>query len=333
MNPNKILFITQFDPGRQIQSAFYTEILVCRYTNKFEKKWKHFRLGWNFDTERMFEHELGQVEWNSYPLIIVHEIFSWNPIPLIKFIRSKNESSHIIYWLRNSLFAEKYGTGLTAKNIDKFLNLQKKYRFNIVTFDTRDCKKYGLIYGPQAMQKLDLNDKQVLDKERTIKWDVFWYGKDKNRISQILKMKKFCDENGLSYNLNVLRQKKRRYSSEIKPFLLQKEMPYIQYLERMAESRAILDIVQEGQGGLDARPIEAIRLHKKLITSYKRIKEYDFYRKENVFILGEDPIEDLKNFIMRPYEEIPCNIIYQYSFKGMLQTVYQTMHWDWSELE
>jgi hypothetical protein len=42
---------------------------------------------------------------------------------------------------------------------------------------------------------------------------------------------------------------------------------------------------------------EALKYEKKIITDNPHVKNYDFYRKENIFIIGEDSENELKNFI------------------------------------
>ena len=72
----------------------------------------------------------------------------------------------------------------------------------------------------------------------------------------------------------------------------------------LSQSNCILDYNQEGQVGLTLRPMEALFLEKKLITNNKDIKNYDFYNPSNIFILGENNIEDIKEFINKPYEKV-----------------------------
>lgn len=96
-------------------------------------------------------------------------------------------------------------------------------------------------------------------------------------------------------------------------------------------SRATLDILQKGQEGIGARPVETLLLRRKLITDYVGIQEYDFYRKENIFILGKDDFQRLPDFLTSPYQEVPEEIVSRYTFEGMLQNVYKTLGWEWKE--
>ena len=64
--------------------------------------------------------------------------------------------------------------------------------------------------------------------------------------------------------------------------------------------------------------MEALFFEKKLITNNKDIKNYDFYNPSNIFILGENNIEDIKEFINKPYEKVEQKIIDYYDFEQWL---------------
>ena len=78
----------------------------------------------------------------------------------------------------------------------------------------------------------------------------------------------------------------------------------------------IFDYLQDDQTGLSLRPFESIFFNKKLITNNSNIKNYDFYRKENIFILNYDDISMLKSFVDSDYLELPKNIIDNYDFQS-----------------
>ena len=44
----------------------------------------------------------------------------------------------------------------------------------------------------------------------------------------------------------------------------------------------------------------------------------DFYCKDNIFIIGKDDINDLAEFINRPYKEVDSEIVDQYDFSSWL---------------
>ena len=64
--------------------------------------------------------------------------------------------------------------------------------------------------------------------------------------------------------------------------------------------------------------MEALFLERKLITNNTDIKNYDFYNHDNIFILGEDNINEIKEFINKPYKKIDQDIIDYYDFDQWL---------------
>ena len=331
MSVDKILFIRQYAPKQKYgKMPLCTQFGACQYQTNIEKLWKHVGLKLNLG-ERIFSTELKDVNLRQYYLIVVAEAFSWNPIPLLKYLRRHNQKAHILYWLRNTLFLERYGTGITSKNIDSFLKLQDELNFRIISFDKGDCKQYGLLYAPQCILNVDWADFDQANYD--LKQDIFWVGKDKGRIEELLYLKKQFEQLGLSCMFRILPQKKKQYSKEVRPLLLDRELPYSQIIKMDLQSKAILDIVVKKQMGLTYRAVEAMRLRKKLITTFKEIQNYDFYRRENIFIIGKDHLEWLPEFLNSPYQDIPSNIVDGYSFQGMIQYIYRKMQRDLTELE
>lgn len=86
------------------------------------------------------------------------------------------------------------------------------------------------------------------------------------------------------------------------------------------ESKCILDSPQDGQLGLTIRVLEALGAKKKLITTNADVKNYDFYRMENIYIY--DGGIDLENtFFKSPYKEIGKDIYKKYSLKSWIETI------------
>lgn len=70
--------------------------------------------------------------------------------------------------------------------------------------------------------------------------------------------------------------------------------------------------------GLTLRPMEALFFGRKLITTNKDIKNYDFYCPENIFILDEQPDEDIRAFLNAPMKKIPFDIVSGYTAERWL---------------
>ena len=69
--------------------------------------------------------------------------------------------------------------------------------------------------------------------------------------------------------------------------------------------------------------MESLSFRKKLITNNPHIKEYNFYRSNNIFILGEDNPEYLKDFLEKEYEDIPFGIIAEYDVNAWINKIFE----------
>lgn len=87
--------------------------------------------------------------------------------------------------------------------------------------------------------------------------------------------------------------------------------------EVFTRSRCILDSPQDGQLGLTIRVFEAFGAKKKLITTNADVKNYDFYREENIYVYdGHVDLESV--FFTKPYVDINEEIYKKYSLRSWL---------------
>ncbi|MCI9016954.1 MAG: hypothetical protein HFJ53_07320 [Clostridia bacterium] len=208
------------------------------------------------------------------------------------FIKSKNKTCKIYFYYWNPIneFNKKY---LKDPNIDE-----------IWTFDPIDAKTYNLKYNPQLYTK----NIKLLDKE--VNNDVIFLGRAKNRTSDILKIKQELEKQNIKTQIYIIENEKQL-------------MEYTDYLKIIDKSKAILDIVNERQNGLTLKCMEAIFFNKKLITNNSLIKEYDFYNKKNIFIIGEDNNEDLKKFIETDILNYDNKILDKYDFTNWIKNFFK----------
>lgn len=61
---------------------------------------------------------------------------------------------------------------------------------------------------------------------------------------------------------------------------------------------------------------------KKLLTNYLDIKNYDFYNKDNIFIIENDDEKKIDIFLKQSYQEISSEIIEQYLVDGWLKNFF-----------
>lgn len=180
----------------------------------------------------------------------------------------------------------------------------------IWTYDKHDSEKYGI-----NLSRCGGYPTSFIGEKREKKYDVIYVGKDKGRAEYILGLKKQFEAMGLTTKFLIMPStrvsKKKGYYS--------KEIPYQEVIKLVTESRAILNIALPNQKGATMRDYESIFNEVKLITTNANIKELEFYKKQNVFILGEDDVSGLNEFIKSPFEKISENIVCKYSLDSFVE--------------
>ncbi len=206
----------------------------------------------------------------------------------IKLMKRKCKSCKIVlyYWNAINEYSKKF---LEDKNIDE-----------VWTFDPNDSEKYKINYNPQFYTN------NINVDSNTIMYDVLFLGRNKSRKELILKLADKLKEKDINFK-NIIIENEKDF------------IPYEEYLQLLAKTKIILDIVEERQSGLTLRCMESLFFSKKLITNNRDIENYDFYNPNNIFILGKDNIDNIKQFIDTPYEPVDEEIVKYYDFEQWLK--------------
>lgn len=230
-----------------------------------------------------------------YETVIIHA--SKITPPVVKFIRRKNPDVRIIVWYWNPVDK--------CVSLDQFSDVDCE----IWSFDEEDCARYGLKYNTQYYFN------NVPLKTTQDKFDVFFVGGDKGRIKDLMDIKQKFDNLGISSYFHITPTGRKH---EVYKAIYKERISYTKVLDYISESKAILDYVSEKQSGLTLRPLEALFFRKKLITNDKTIVNRDFYRRENIFVIGKDDIENLPQFLNTPYQVVEEEIVNKYDFDSWL---------------
>ena len=174
----------------------------------------------------------------------------------------------------------------------KYINIARNLGYRIFTYNLLDSAEYDLEYNPQCWNRRLINGKNNINIEQ----DLYFLGRAKKRYEKIIDLKEKAEKQGLSTKFYIISNQGEKYTQN-------KGISYTECIKDILESRAIVDIVGNGNVGLTIRPLEALFCEKKLVTNYSDIYKYDFYEanKKNIFILGKDNIENLKEFVRTPF--------------------------------
>ncbi|MDF8718064.1 hypothetical protein OU567_00260, partial [Escherichia coli] len=202
-----------------------------------------------------------------------------------------------------------------------FINLIKKNKVEIWTFDQNDASLYGLKYYNQ-IYSLAMVD---LFKQTNNSIDVLFVGQDKERLQLLLMIKQKMDREKLVTYFHIVKDGGVTYTRDEKAFLSDEILSYEDYIHKVQQAKCLLDINQSGQTGLTLRVLEALFFNKKLITNNPNVVKYNFYNSNNIMII-EDKVDNVSfnEFINSSYQEIEQSIKNEYDVEFMLDTIFQT---------
>lgn len=210
-----------------------------------------------------------------------------NTPSVVRFIHKEKPCIRIIVWYHNP--------------VEVSVPLDSFYRSDceLWSFDPADCERYGLSYNPQFYIP------STFYRNSAPELDAFYVGTEKGRGDVLRDISDNLSELGFRCEFDVVGVNAER-------------MPYSDVLKKIARSRVVVDCLSPWQSGMTLRPLEAMFYSKKLITNQTSIKEMDFYNPENVFVWGDDGLNDLEAFMNSPVKAVPTGIKQSYDLEGWL---------------
>lgn len=182
------------------------------------------------------------------------------------------------------------------------------------SYDKDDCEKYHMNFVHAALVESYMFDAR---ENNNLEYDVLFLGRDKNRLGYLQDLENKLKEKNLKTYFYIcadrsyLKFKNKKY----KPL-----MSYTDYLELVKKSRAILNIMPDGQTSITQREIESAFYNIKCITNNKGVLTSDLYDKSRYFVLGVDDFENIDKFLKEPLKPAPKEIIDRYTIKTYAKT-------------
>lgn len=257
---------------------------------------------------------------NKYDYIFFIKGESFSEHNLNKLLSFHPESKSIIYhW-------DSIANNHNAKNLIKYFDY-------VYSFDRNDCIQNNISFLP--LFYFD-EYKRIAQARSKIKYKLLFVGtvhSDRYRfISKIAnQIKGYGGENFIYYffqgrimfwrymllnkEIRGINRKEVHYKPVLKDTLLQ----------LYAESEIVIDIQHPKQTGLTLRCLEAIGAKKKLITTNKDIKSYDFYNKNNILIVERENPYVSKEFLESPYQSLPEDIYNKYSISSWVKSIFSNI--------
>jgi len=158
------------------------------------------------------------------------------------------------------------------------VSLLKKKCDLLISFDYSDVEKYGFVYYPLTYSHIKKSEKiEVL-------YDVYFVGKAKNRLQDILDTYTALNDNGLKCDFYIIGvpQEDRKFEESIHYIDF---MPYQENVSKIQRANCILEIMQKGGTGYTLRTCEAIMLNKKLLTNNTEIEKEAYYNPRYIQVI------------------------------------------------
>lgn len=179
------------------------------------------------------------------------------------------------------------------------------------TYDSGDAQRYNM-----KMKAGGYYTSWKCTKTLPPVYDIVYVGADKGRAQQLFAVENEFKSLGLKTYFHICANRSflTWTKSYYKPFL-----PYKDYLNLIGNSKAVLNIVQEGAISITMREVEAIYHNVKCITNNSIIRQTPMYDPSRYFILGEDQIEDLPEFLEMPFVEVSKEMLYDGSYDRTIE--------------
>ncbi len=239
---------------------------------------------------------------------------------LIEYIQDRNPKVRIIVHFE-SLIGES-----NRKDPVRYKGL-KNLEFS--TFDKGDSEKWGIRHIPFYYDPRYYDSscpaletwKKEMKGGKEIRQDVFFVGSAFDRAERLVDIHKIFLDQGVSDKMVIVKNPHRHYGKTVKAYLTEQRMTYTEVLQEILQSRCVLEVLQEGQQEKSLRPMEAAIFQKKLITDNPYATDYESYTPENVFIIGVDKTEKLKQFVYQPCRPISETILLRYTPQYWLESL------------
>lgn len=179
------------------------------------------------------------------------------------------------------------------------------------SYDREDCTEYSMNWmAPSYFMEYRraTNGKP--------EFDVLYLGRDKGRADYIFSIEKELNDRQLKTYFHICAD--RRYLRYKKKYY-KKILDYDQYLELLVKSRAILNIVPDGQKSVTQREMEAAFDGIKCITNNRGVKDFELYDKSIYFVLGEDDISGINEFFDEKTKNYDTNTLGEYDFRHRIE--------------
>ena len=230
----------------------------------------------------------------------------WNPL----FYKNKFQDNKPICFLFSASIAylEKYGFISYLKKeypdarfvcfYQDVIRSVRNYSFNdikkifdyVISYDLKEADQNGLIFHNTVFSNYPIPCNDYIENS-----DVYFVGAAKDRYDKIISVFEALTSLGLKCDFNIIGvpDEKQLYKDKIHYI---SRLSYIENLQHVIKTKAILEIMQGNAVGASLRVWESIIYDKHLLTNNVGIKQLDVYNPNYMHIVGTDE-KEINNWI------------------------------------
>lgn len=197
----------------------------------------------------------------------------------------------------------------------------------VLSFDPEDAKKHNLVFRPTFFVDDYLKVRDAEDCDH----DLCFVGTLYNPRQKLIKrLSKTFGEQGLKFFTYLYVPGIIVYIQEFVahfPFMPLNKVSFVPLtidgtIDMLNHCKAILDVNPPYQTSLSTRAFESLAARRKYITTNKHISDYEFFNPNNIFLVDiENPIIP-KSFLDTPYQEVSKEVLYKYSVRGLVDSLF-----------
>lgn len=184
----------------------------------------------------------------------------------------------------------------------------------IYSFDKKDAKQFNLNFLPNYIH---------LKKRNTLlvpKNKIFSISSIDDRYTTINKFVAYFDANSIKHE-TIFYDKKRPKKILESVIFTKNKLNQSQIQDKIENATIVLDVLRKNQTGISFRIFDALALEKKIITTNKSIKDFDFYNPNNILIVDKENITIPIDFLTSEYTKLPENILKNYTLENWIKTI------------
>lgn len=239
-------------------------------------------------------------------------IFKDNLLDQVLIIRPDKLQKETLVYLRKNT---KRMICFLFDGIENFKNQKKtlSYFDTVYSYDKRDVEKNNFEFLPNYIYDDEIQNKRITN----IVFNISSFDK---RFAFLEKVANYLSEIKVSFRFIIKTNKLIRHNAiEIS----NKYLSIGEVKSIISSSLVMVDLQKKNQNGLSFRVFEALGYKKKLITNNQDIVTYDFYNRNNIFVITEESYQVPLEFFETDYAEIDMEIVNKYKLKNWILEVFK----------